>query len=56
MTAAGGGMFPPLPDFPPIPYPNFLPMEKYPTEILEGTKKRTEEIIEHGLEKLAREF
>lgn len=56
MVTVGGGMFPPLPDFPPIPYPDFLPMGKYPTEILKDTEKRTGEIFEHGLKKLDREF
>lgn len=53
MTAVGG--FPPLPDFPPIPRPDFL-HEKYSAEILEGTKKMTEEIFEHGLKNWLENF
>ncbi len=56
MVTVGGGMFPPLPDFPPIPYPDFLPMGKYPEKILEDPKKRTGEIFEHAPGKLDREF
>lgn len=53
---AGGGMFPPLPDFPPIPLPHFLPMGKYPAEILADTKKRTEEIFDHCLKNWIENF
>jgi len=54
VTTAGG--FPPLPDFPPIPYPDFLPMGKYPEEILQDTKKRTEEIFDHCLKNWIENF
>ncbi len=54
VTAVGG--FPPLPDFPPIPYPDFLPTGKYPTEILEDTKKRAEEIYDHCLKNWLENF
>lgn len=54
MVTVGG--FPPLPDFPPIPYPDFLTVRKYPTEILEDTKKRTEEIFEHCLKNWIENF
>lgn len=54
MVTTGG--FPPLPDFPPIPYPDFLPMGKYPDEIFADTKKRAEEIFDHELKKWLENF
>lgn len=53
VTAVGG--FPPLPDFPPIPRPDFL-HEKYSAEILEDTKKRAEEIYDHCLKNWLENF
>lgn len=53
VTAVGG--FPPLPDFPPIPRPDFL-HEKYSADILEDTKKRAEEIYDHEIKKWLENF
>ena len=61
VTKEGG--FPPLPDFPPVPRPDFLPpraskksRKKYTNEILADTKKRAQEIFDHELKKWLENF